>query len=106
MISRNMIKTLSIHFLLLTLLLACRSGRAALGDGDGLSIKNAVVIKAKNEIEGTAGETIWLLQNCAGYTLLSKRSIFENPNSFDVFTIKMPDGKTKIIYFNTTRYNK
>lgn len=71
---------------------------------DGSSYENAIVIKAKNEMEGVKKEYEILAKMFPNYKPKSQGLSSKNGKEYDRITIITSDGNEKVIYFDITNF--
>jgi hypothetical protein len=81
--------------------------------GDGSSKKSAVIIHAKNTMEGVQLESEWLEEHYPRYELQRQALVGDDtkgkpksnpPHMYDRMDIKLPNGKEQQIYFDITEF--
>jgi hypothetical protein len=70
------------------------------GGGNGLTFKEAIVIKENNEMSGIISEYNWLKIHYPNYRIWHQSLTSYNDKPYDVITILTSDGKMMDIYFN------
>ena len=76
----------------------------AFSENDGLTMETAVVVSgAKHSQEGIRAQYDWVDQHFPGATVESV-SLVGGDGIYDVYSLKLPSGKTRKLYFNITSY--
>jgi len=72
--------------------------------GDGSSIKNAVIIKAPNELAGVRGEYDWIKKNHPDWHLKKQSMLNSSGRVYDKMNFQTPDGRPVTLYFDITDF--
>jgi hypothetical protein len=79
--------------------------QAVFSGGDGLSIKQAVIItETANEKTGVGAEYVWLHEHYPGYRLRFQGLRLDGGRSYDEMKITTADGKSRTIFFDITSF--
>jgi len=71
---------------------------------DGSNYEKAIVIKAKNEMEGVAAEYKWLREQYPGHKVIKQSLSNEGKKHYDIIQIQTKEGEEKSIYFDITNF--
>ncbi|MDD5359610.1 MAG: hypothetical protein PHI79_01360 [Sulfurovaceae bacterium] len=71
---------------------------------DGSHFENAIVIEAKNEMEGVRAEYVWLAKHYPGYKTNKQSLLQNNGKYYDLLNITTADGKQKDFYFDINSF--
>jgi hypothetical protein len=74
------------------------------GGGDGTSCAQAVVVHARNEMEGVGAEYQWLAITYPGYARQQQALTTCGDKKADVLTIRTADGRTVDVTFDISEY--
>ena len=79
--------------------------QATFSGGDGSSVKDAIVITASSEETGYRAAYIWLHEHYPGSRLQDEGSDYDDGGRFyNEIKIVTADGKSRIIFFETTSF--
>jgi hypothetical protein len=76
----------------------------ASSEKDGTSFEKAIVINAKNEMDGVNAEYSWLRNHFPGYKMKSQSLSSKGSKSYDVLHFLTSEGKEMTIYFDITKF--
>ena len=75
--------------------------------GDGLSKKNAVVLKSPSETRGIASEYAWVARHYPGSKVLEQAlTTWQHGKRFDVLTVATAEGSQVELWFDITKMYK
>ena len=77
---------------------------SALNPRTGTSFDTAIVIDAKNEMDGVPAEYRWLKQNLKGYKPEGQSATAQGGHMYDIIRVKNESGKKREVYFDTTSF--
>ena len=78
------------------------SGGPTFSGGDGLSLKQAVIIRGTSDAEVTHAEYPWLREHYPGSKLKEQALLNEGGRVYDSMTITTTEGKEVVLYFDIT----
>jgi hypothetical protein len=93
--------------ILCALAAAVRLSTLPIEDGpghDGSSMLTAVVIEAKNEMDGVNYEYLWLGLHHPSDMIVSQSLVQRPEQTYDVVALETPSGQTELVYFDITRF--
>jgi hypothetical protein len=77
------------------------------GGGDGLTKKNAVVLKIASDVGGIASEYAWVHHTYPGSEVLEQAlTAWENGKRYDILTVKTAGGHCITLWFDITAMYK
>jgi hypothetical protein len=80
------------------------SDKVPSSERDGTSFEKAIVINAKNEMDGVNAEYSWLRSYFPGYKMKSQSLSSKGSKSYDVLHFLTSEGKEMTIYFDITKF--
>ncbi|GAB2177708.1 hypothetical protein [Dongia sp. agr-C8] len=92
-----------VSILLVLSLAACAAsdGAGTNTGGAGSSLESAIVIEAKNEIEGVRAEYRWIRDHMPGWRSGNQHLLNENGRVYDMIEVSR-GGETREVYFDIT----
>lgn len=72
--------------------------------GDGLSMANAVIISAPNELAGINAEVNWIKTNHPDWKKHKQNLVIQNYRTYHCIDYRTPSSQTRTVWFDVTAF--